>query len=217
MPVPLALRVLAWRLRPALLAVGLVALCTVAARLAAPPPPPSAPVVVARADLAPGHVLAAEDLRTVRLPARLAPPAAVADPDALVGARVAVPVPVGLPVVEAHLARSRFARQPPPGTVAVPVQPADDAVADLLRPGDRVDLVTAGDAWGGEAPRVLARAALVLDVVVADDDAAAGLLGAAGGGPSGAPVLVVAVSPGEGHALAAAGGGHIGAVLVQGS
>ena len=44
---PLALRVLAWRARPALLALGLVLACALAARAAAPPPDPTAPVVVA--------------------------------------------------------------------------------------------------------------------------------------------------------------------------
>ena len=215
---PLALRVLAWRVRPVLLVAALVGACALAARLSAPPEPPTAPVVVARSDLAAGQVLAAGDLRTVRLPAHLVPDTAASDAGALVGAHVAVEIAGGVPVVEAHLARSRFAHEPPSGTVAVPLTLADEAVAALLRPGDRVDLVTgAADSWAEDpAPRVLARAALVLEVRRPDapDDGALGLLP---GGLTGVPLLVVAVAPEEGHLIAATDGGSIGAVLVPGS
>src|SRR5665647_1577524 len=67
------------------------------------------------------------------------------------------------------------------GGVAVPIRLADPAVAGLLRPGDRGDLVapTGVDGWAGAeaAPAtVLARGALVLEVLnrAAED---AGLLG----------------------------------------
>lgn len=213
----LALRVLAWRLRPLLLALGLVLACAAAARLAAPPPGPTAAVVVARADLAAGHALTADDLRTVRLPSRLAPGGAAADPGVLVGEHLAVDVPRGLPVVAAHLAGSRFARPAPPGTVAVPVHLADDAVAALLRPGDRVDLVAGADAWAPDPrPEVLAEAALVLEVRTGTAEPAGGLaLGLAAAEPE--PLVVVAVPPDAGHRIAAAAAGAVGAVLVQGS
>lgn len=216
---PLALRVLAWRLRPLLLALGLVATCALAARAAAPPPAPTVPVVVAADDLDAGDVLAARDLRTVRLPRSAVPTGAVPRADSLVGESLAVAVPRGLVVVPAHLARSRFATPAPEGTVAVPVHLADAAVAALLRPGDRIDLVSgASDGWPGEdGPAVLAASALVLEVLT--DDADEGGLGLLGTGPAADadPLVVVAVPAADGHRLAAAAGGSLGAVLVQGS
>lgn len=216
---PLALRVLAWRVRPAVLALGLVAACALAARAAAPPPAPTVPVVVADDDLSAGDVLTAEDLRTVRLPRSAAPTGAVPHADSLVGEALAVDVPRGLVVVPAHLTRSRFATAAPDGTVAVPVHLADAAVAALLRPGDRVDLVSGGlDGWPGEdGPAVLAASALVLEVLT--DDAGDGGLGLLGSGTAADtdPLVVVAVPAEDGHRIAAAAGGSLGAVLVQGS
>lgn len=211
-----ALRVLAWRARPLLLCLALVGGCALAARAAAPPPAPTAAVVVADGDLRAGHRLAATDLRTVRLPKGLVPGGAARDPADLVGLALAVDVPRGLPLVAAHLGGSRFARTPPAGTVAVPVRLGDGEVAGFLRPGDRVDLV-ASAGWVEEAagPRVLASAALVLEVRAGDgNDGGLGLV-PAGGEPE--PVVVVAVSPADGHLIAAAEVGSLGAVLVQGS
>lgn len=215
---PLALRVLAWRLRPLLLVLALVLACALGARAGAPPPAPTVAVVVAADDLRAGDVLAAGDLRTVRVP-RAAAPSGAPDADHLVGEELAVDVPRGLAVVPVHLARSRFAAAAPAGTVAVPVHLADAAVAALLRPGDRVDLVAGAlDGWPGEdGPAVLAEAALVLEVLTdpgTDDDL--GLLGA-GAATDADPLVVVAVPADEGHRIAAAEGGSLGAVLVEGS
>lgn len=216
---PLPIRVLAWRVRPLLVALGLVAACALGARAAAPPPAPTLPVVVADADLRAGDVLAEGDLRTVRLPRSAVPRTAVAAAGELVGEELAVDLPRGLPVVPAHLTRSRFVTSAPAGTVAVPVHLADAAVAALLRPGDRVDLVAGTlDTWPGDTgPEVVAEAALVLEVLSApDDEDGLGLLGTgqAGGGE---PLVVVAVHADEGHRIAAAEGGSLGAVLVGGS
>lgn len=215
---PLAVRVLAWRVRPFLLALALVLACALGARAGAPPPAPTVPVVVAAGDLRAGEVLADGDLRTVRLPRSAAPAGAATDADALEGEEVAVDVPRGLPVVPEHLARSRFATPAPGGTVAVPVHLADSVVAALLRPGDRVDLVVGAlDGWpADEGPVVLAEAALVLEVLTAEaDDGGLGLL--APGVSEVDPLVVVAVPPEEGHRIAAAEGGSLGAVLVGGS
>lgn len=217
---PLALRILAWRVRPALLALGLVLACALAARAAAPPPAPTVPVVVAARDLTAGAVLTADDLRTVRLPRPAVPAAAAPRADGLVGEELAVDVPRGLVVVPAHLARSRFATPAPDGTVAVPVHLADPAVAGLLRPGDRVDLVAGAlDGWPGEdGPTVLAAAALVLEVLTEEAGNGDGL-GLLGGGVSidADPLVVVAVPPEDGRRIAAAEGGSLGALLVEGS
>ncbi|KGM14679.1 hypothetical protein N867_17660, partial [Actinotalea fermentans ATCC 43279 = JCM 9966 = DSM 3133] len=149
-----------------------------------------------------------------------APTGAVPHADSLVGEALAVDVPRGLVVLPAHLTRSRFATAAPDGTVAVPVHLADAAVAALLRPGDRVDLVSGGlDGWPGEdGPAVLAASALVLEVLTEDDagDGGVGLLGS-GTAADTDPLVVVAVPAEDGHRIAAAAGGSLGAVLVQGS
>lgn len=216
---PVALRVLAWRARPLALSLALVVACALGARAAAPPPPPTVPVVVAAADLRAGDVLVAGDLRTVRLPRSAAPAGAAGRADGLVGEELVVDLPRGFPVATTHLARSRFATSAPAGTVAVPVHLADAAVAALLRPGDRVDLVAGTlDGWpDDDGPQVLAEAALVLEVLAdrADDDGP-GLLGS-GATTDADPLVVVAVGADEGHRIAAAAGGCLGAVLVEGS
>ena len=216
---PLALRVLAWRLRPLLLGLTLVLACALAARAAAPPPAPTVPVVVAADDLRAGDVLDADDLRRVRLPRAAVPDAASRDTDGLVGEELAVDVPRGLVLVPGHLTRSRFAETAPAGTVAVPVHLADASVAALLRPGDRVDLVAGAlEDWpGDDGPTVLAEAALVLEVLSEESaDDGPGLLG--GGTVSDTdPLVVVAVPAEQGHRIAAAEGGSLGAVLVGGS
>lgn len=217
---PLAVRVLAWRLRPLLLAMALVGACALGARAAAPPPTPTVPVVVAAGDLQAGDVLADGDLRTVRLPRSAVPASAAPTAESLVGEELAVDLPRGLPVVTDHLARSRFVTSAPAGAVAVPVHLADAAVAALLRPGDRVDLVAGAlDGWpGDEGPEVLAEAALVLEVLTDDDDEGEGLgLLGTGSAEDGDPLVVVAVPAEEGHRIAAAEGGSLGAVLVGGS
>ena len=76
--------------------------------------------------------------------------------------------------------------------------------------------VLLGLVCGWVALGVLAAGALVLEVAAAPDDGglAAWPGGASGGGD---PLVIVAVAPDEGHRLAAAGWGSLGAVLVEGS
>lgn len=224
----LSVRLLAWRMRAVLVVTGLLLAAGAVARQAAPPTPPVEPVVVAAHDLTAGQPLAAGDLRVVRMPAGLVPDGATSDPSTLVDRAVTAGVPSGLPIVAAQLDGDRFGLALPAGTVAVPIRLADLAVAGLLRPGDRVDLVApAGvDGWAGTeaAPAtVLASGALVLEVLdrAAEDGNPLGgwASGAAGGSVtgSGEPLVVVAVAPQEGHLLAASGWGSLGAVLVEGS
>ncbi|WP_225755331.1 RcpC/CpaB family pilus assembly protein [Actinotalea sp. Marseille-Q4924] len=136
--------------------------------------------------------------------------------DALTGREALVDLPAGLPLVEGVLAGERFAVAAPAGTVVVAVRLADPAVTGLLRPGDRVDLVTAAPADGGApgvAADVVARGALVLDRTTVTDTT--GPLGLTGPGNAGAVLTVVAVPPDEGRRLAAVvGWTDVGAVLV---
>lgn len=205
----LSLRIAAWRLRRALVVAGVVVLALAVARQAAPPAPSTDPVVVAARDLQAGTTLAAGDLREVRLPVGHSPDGTAATAEDLVGRRVVVDVPARLVVVEQHLDGHRFAVDPPGGTVLVPLRLADPGMAALLRPGDRVDVVAPGP--DGPA-RVLARAALVVEVPAQAEEMPLGL----GTGPPGPTPVVVAVDPEAGRDLAvAAGTGEVSAVLVQ--
>jgi pilus assembly protein CpaB len=175
----------------------------------APAPPPSAPVVVAVGDLTPGTRLTSDDLRVVAWPTDLAPPGAVTTIAAAVGRTLAAAVGQGEaitglrfvgPTLAAALAHD--------GRVAVPVRLADADAAALLRPGDRVDLVsaTAGSAdpvdgtSGGPEAAVVAAGATVISVPAADDGSA--LIG--GRGDAGGSLVVVSVTRPEALALARA-------------
>ncbi|MBC7292422.1 MAG: flagellar biosynthesis protein FlgA [Actinotalea sp.] len=207
------LRVAVWRARPTLAALAVVGLVLVAARLAAPPPAPTVPVVVTAVDVAAGATLDAAALRVVAAPPGAVPDGAPRTVDAVVGREALVPLPAGLPVVAEVLAGERFAVPAPRGTVVVAVRLADPAVSGLLRPGDRVDLVTA--ATGAAQPvaaDVVARGALVLDRTSVT--ATTGPLGL-GSADGGAVLTVVAVPPEDGRRLAAVvGWADLGAVLV---
>lgn len=206
------MRVTLWRLRRVLVAAAVVAAGLVLAGRVASPAEQTEGVVVTAREVPAGGVLGARDLRIDRVPVRLVPDGAGSDPGRLTGQEVLISLPRGIPVVPSMLEDGRFGRAAPPGTVTVPVRLVDAAVSGLLRPGDRIDLVAPHDS-DGVPPVVLARGALVLDVV-ADDVASADLwAGSQGTGP----VTVVAVSPDEGHRLAGSGWGSLGAVLVAGS
>lgn len=224
----LTLRILAWRARRLMVLVVVVAAACLVARQAAPPGEPTRDVVVAARDLAAGDRLGPDDLRTVALPAALVP-AGTAPAGDLAGREVTVDVPAGLPLVEGLLDGGRFGLDPPSGTVTVPVRLVDPAVAAMLRPGDHIDLVAPtdglavgagsgdGDAGGSDgAPGVLAAGALVLDVITAEAADDEGPLDWTAAGTAD-PLVVVAVEAAEGHRLAAAGWGSLGAVLVEGS
>jgi Flp pilus assembly protein CpaB len=118
------------------------------------------PVVIANADLAAGAVLAPDHLAVGRWPARLVPAGAVEFPDELTGRTLAGALRRGEAVTDARLVGPGLTRSLPHGQVAAPVRLADLAVAELVRPGDRVDvLATASDSADAE---VVVAGALVL-------------------------------------------------------
>jgi pilus assembly protein CpaB len=148
-------------------------------------PPVDVDVVVAATDLAAGAVLTAADLGLVALPSPAAPDGAVADVGQLTGEVLAGPLRRGEPVTDVRVVGPGLWSQVPPGEVAAPVRLADLAVAALLRPGDRVDvLATPADAGAAE---VVAAGALVLSAVPAE------VPGGASAGADGG-LLVLAVS-----------------------
>lgn len=136
-------------------------------RATAAPAPPSVAVTVAAHDLAAGRVLADADLATVRFPPGTVPAGHVRDP---VGRRLAGPLRAGLPLTDAALVGPALLRDRPDLT-ALPVRLPDTAMAELLRPGDLIDLVAA-DPQGGPATTV-ARYAMVLALPPPPTDAAA--------------------------------------------
>lgn len=210
-------RVALWRARPVAAGLAAVAVVLGAARTAAPPPERGVAVVVTAVDVAPGDRLDARALRVVQARPGTVPDGAPTTVEDVLGREALVALPAGLVVVEAVLAGQRFAVEPPVGTVVVAVRLADPAVTGLLRPGDRVDLVTAAAADGtttAVTADVVARDALVLDRTTVDDTG--GPLGL-GTPTSGAVLTVVAVPPEVGRRLAAVlGWADVGAVLVDG-
>lgn len=105
---------------------------------------PTVPVLVAARDLAPGSSLDVVDVRVARAPSSLRPAAALTDADQVVGRVLAGAASAGEPITRARLVGPENSRLTTgdPDAVAVPVRLADPAVAELLSPGARVDVVT---------------------------------------------------------------------------
>ena len=220
-------RLLAWRARFPVAATLLgVAAALVVGQLR-PAPAVTIPVVVAARAIAPGGALSAADLHVAAMPPALVPHGAHPDPADVVGHQLVVGAPPGLPIVDGLLAGDRLAAAGPAGSVVAPIRLADPAVADLLRPGDRIDvLAAAGSADGEPVVRLLAERAIVLvnpgsGATTADGDGTGGggLLGGAtlSGGTSEASgdLTLVAVTPTEAAALAgAASWASLSAVVV---
>ncbi len=156
----LRLRLVLWRSRfvVSALCLGIAAAATVHALR--PPDPPTTDVVVATGSLDAGVTLTSSDVRVARFPTEMVPDGALSDAGAAVGASTAVPLSAGSPLVPGVLTSDDV--RGPPGTVVATVRFADPAVAGLLTPGMRVD-VLAATAEGGSGS-VVARRALVLPV-----------------------------------------------------
>jgi Flp pilus assembly protein CpaB len=179
----------------------LVGLALVLALRPSPPAGPPAvrtvPVVVAATDLPAGALLGPGDLAVVDLPAPLAPDGASGQDAALTGQVLAGPVRRGEPVTDVRVVGPGLWSQVPAGQVAAPVRLADLAVATLLRPGDRVDVLATGPEAG--AVEVVAAGALVLSAPAGTEP----------GAPATAPsedtgLLVLAVAPETAQGLARA-------------
>jgi pilus assembly protein CpaB len=129
--------------------------------------PPTLTVVRVSNELAGGTLLDSADLELARVVARDAPEGAVVAMEALVGQRLAAPVaegqiltPLALVAASADVARGR---------VVAPLRLADADLAAMLRAGDVVDVIAAGDqsAAAGSVPpeaRVVASAVRVVTV-----------------------------------------------------
>lgn len=129
--------------------------------------PPTVTVVRASSELAGGTLLDASDLELARVVAREAPEGAVRASEELVGQRLAAPVAEGQILTPLALvaARADVAK----GHVVAPLRLADADLAALLRAGDVVDVIAAGDQSadaGSSIPgaRVVAQAVRVVTV-----------------------------------------------------
>lgn len=205
-----------WRSRFVVAAACCGLAATAAVHALRPPAPPTADVVVPVRTLAAGRPVAEDDVALRALPAEAVPDDALADPGDAVGRTPAVALPAGLPLTGALVAGGEVVARAPDGTVVVPVV-LDSTAAALLRPGDRVDLVTTAQAAAGSPDAAyLARGALVLPSAgrQPDEPSTGGLLGGGAGGTTTAATLL-AVDPDEAPAVSAASGsGTVGAVLV---
>ncbi|MGL6234888.1 MAG: SAF domain-containing protein [Segniliparus sp.] len=133
-------------------------------------------VAVAAHDLRPGSALLSSDLVVRRLPPDQVPAGASDSPEQLLGRTVAGPVRKGEALTDARVITPRLAQLATavPDARVVPVRLPDQALADMLRPGDVVDVITVPQHQPGSAeeavakqtglkpPEVLARAAVVV-------------------------------------------------------
>ncbi|WP_214401877.1 SAF domain-containing protein, partial [Pseudonocardia lacus] len=140
------------------------------------------PVVVAAADVPVGRLTPA-DLVVREWPAELVPEGVAHDVPDLDGRSLVAAARAGEPITDARLVGA--AQETDPGTAVVPVRLADPAVAAVLAPGSRVDVVTAGER--PDQPVVLTSDATVRAVL---DPAAA----ARAGPGSGSGALLVLIS-----------------------
>lgn len=158
-------RAASWHRRK-LAVVAAVAAVLTGLAATAPPLPPTTSVVRARAALAGGVVLTADDLEVVALPTEGLPDRSDVGLDDLVGRRLAGPVPRRQVLTTDALASVDTAVGV--GHVLAPVRLADADVVALLRPGDVVDVI--GSAADGGATRTVARSVRVVTVPARDPD-----------------------------------------------
>ncbi|WP_019972095.1 SAF domain-containing protein [Mycobacterium sp. 141] len=142
-------------------AAGLVMLAGIAA-VRSDPRGDLTQIVVAAHDLTPGVTLTAEDVRLESRSAATVPDGAQTDVTAMIGATVAGPARRGEVLTDVRLLGSRLSESiAGPDARIVPLQLRDTAVLDLIRPGDVVDVLTAGDS-AESRPRVLATDGVVV-------------------------------------------------------
>lgn len=101
----------------------------------------TAPVVVAARALPVGHVLARDDVDVVRWPVAVRSAGTQANPSAIVGRRLAGPVGAGEPITGLRLIGPDLATALRRGLIAAAVPLGDPHAGDLVRAGDRIDLL----------------------------------------------------------------------------
>lgn len=141
---------------------ALVVLAAVAA-LRPDPGDQRAEVVVATRDLAPGAKLTVDDVHVESRTAATIPDGATADLGAVVGATLTGPARRGETLTDVRLLSPRLAEAAAGANARiVPVHLEETAVLDLIRAGDVVDVLTAGNETGTRATVVASDAIVVL-------------------------------------------------------
>lgn len=118
-------------------------------------------VAVAKADIPPGHAIAAEDLVLAPIAAAAPPPNAFADTAPIVGRVTRAPMLAGEPVLESLLAPAGvpdgLQALVPEGMRAITLETTESSgLAGLLSPGARVDVVTTATT-ANDAERAVSR------------------------------------------------------------
>lgn len=136
-------------------------------------------VIVALHDLTPGVPLSAADVAVESRFTTTVPEGAPSDIGIVLGATLTGPARRGEVITDVRLLGSRLAEASAgPDARIVPLHLADDALVELIRPGDVVDVLAAGSADAGPdtAPEVIATEAIVA-LVSADVTGPAGVSG----------------------------------------
>ena len=145
-----------------IVASGLVLLAGVAA-LRPDPAGDHAQVVVAAHDLSPGAELTANDVRIENHLAPTIPDGSQSDVNTVVGSTLAGPARRGEVLTDVRLLGRRLAESAAgPDARIVPVRPADNALIDLVRAGDVVDVVAASEGSAAPSSHVVATDAVVV-------------------------------------------------------
>ncbi len=144
-----------------------VAVLLVVGRLS-PKPAPTTSIVTAAHDLPAGAVLTTADLRTIAVPPADVPAGATTDVAAAVGSQLSGAVRRGEPLTDVRLTDGVL-RRPDAGLVSAPVRLADSQAAQLLQPGQRIDVLAASTAVGdgGAAATVVAAGVMVVAIPIA--------------------------------------------------
>ena len=142
-------------------------------------------VVVSSRDLTPGQVIADSDVEIREIDSKQLPEGVVSDTDLVVGRTVAGPIRSGETVTDVRVLNRRLAGLSVGTDDAriVPVRLADAAVAEILRSGDVVDVLTVGpdtsrsdtphpdtpnESIADKAPQILAAGAVVALVTTSE-------------------------------------------------
>jgi Flp pilus assembly protein CpaB len=143
-------------------ASGLVLLAGVAA-LRPDPGGDHVQVVVATRDLGPGTELTVDDVRIEKHLAPTIPDGSQSNVNTVVGSTLAGPARRGEVLTDVRLLGRRLAESAAgPDARIVPVRPADNALIDLVRPGDVVDVVAASEGSAAPSSHVVATDAVVV-------------------------------------------------------
>ncbi|HEY5201089.1 MAG TPA: SAF domain-containing protein [Acidothermaceae bacterium] len=170
-------------LRAVLIVIGVA---IVVARLS-PKPAPTTAIVAAARDLPAGAVLTAADLRTIALPPATVPAGATTDLAAVLGSQLSGPLRRGEPLTDVRLTDGVLSR-PAPGVVSAPVRLADSQAAQLLQPGQRIDVLAASTAVGDAGPADTGSGSLVAGATVVAADVMVIAIPIASASPGGSQV-----------------------------